>query len=639
MPRKLPIKDFKYGIIDSVEAQSIPRGAASKSLNWITSGVKIELRRGMNLLGTTENEGTGRITGLVTVKKPDGTDLLYRTRKRKLEYLDTTTNDWVENGTNVLPAAVIAEDALGEDISMMPYDNPTGPQMWLNSYNAGPHKVMTANPGSITDMYVLGTNYKGKMAIKNGRALVWNRFGTTPDRTSLFASQLDTKADSDYTQITAEVIAASGTLAFKGAGARRICFQLVATVTGTGEVFTDNGDGTLTGSLGSSATINYTTGAYTGLGVGTIDYRWADDTAVKGIANFSFSSTRVAGEGFILRQAGKGDLQNVASLNGVDYPLHTRGAWAVTISGDDTDLTNLIFREKVGIPNHRAKVDTADGVYYIDDTDESDPHFRLLTLDTQSTEVLPKSISKQFKIANVKVGVDLTNYRFDKGAAIEFGDLVLFACRTKDSDTNDRVFIYNKVNGATDLADYFVSCFEVYEGTLVAGDSTSDNVYTLFSGTDDNQSYIGNYWEGSIDNLGYEGLKRVVEITIEGEVGPEQVGKIMFSVDRSPFVEVRSPSDITNGLHAIHGNGDYVDQSQSVSVGSLTLGRGEVGGGSEGLTAYHYKRTFRILLGKFEVVKFRIEALELGYLSLTEMMFDDIRLKWRRLPNKYREGR
>lgn len=639
MPRKLPIKDFKYGIIDSVEAQSIPRGAASKSLNWITSGVKIELRRGMNLLGTTENEGTGRITGLVTAKKPDGSDILFRTRKRKLEYLDTATNDWVENGTNVLPAAVIAEDALGEDISMEAYENPTGPQMWLNSYNAGPHKVMTANPGSITDMYVLGTNYKGKMAIKNGRALVWNRFGTTPDRTSVFASQLDTKGDADYTQITAEVIAASGTLAFKGSGARRICFQLVATVTGTGEVYTDNGDGTLTGSLGGSATINYTTGAYSGLGVGTIDYRWADDTAVKGIANFSFSSTRVAGEGFILRQAGKGDMQNIASLNGVEYCLHKRGAWAVTISGDDTDLTNLIFREKVGIPNHRAKVDTADGVYYIDDTDESDPHFRLLTLDTQSTEVLPKSISKQFKIANVKVGVDLTNYRFDKAASIEFGDLVLFACRTKDSDTNNRVFIYNKTNKATDLADYFVSCFEVYRGTLVAGDSTTDNVYTLFSGTDDNQSYIGNYWEGSIDNLGYEGLKRVVELTIEGEVGPEQVGKIILSVDRSPFVEVRSPSDIANGLHAIHGSGDYVDQSQSVSVGALTLGRGEVGGGSEGLTAYHYRRTFRILLSKFETVKFRIEALELGYLSLTELMFDDIRLKWRRLPNKYREGR
>ena len=169
--------------------------------------------------------------------------------------------------------------------------------------------------------------------------------------------------------------------------------------------------------------------------------------------------------------------------------------------------------------------------------------------------------------------------------------------------------------------------------------ATSVNVYTLFSGTDDNQSYIGNYWEGSIDNLGYEGLKRVVELTIEGEVGPEQVGKIMLSVDRSPFVEVRSPSDIDNSLHAIHGSGDYVDQSQSVSVGALTLGRGEVGGGSEGLTAYHYRRTFRILLGKFEMVKFRIEALELGYLSLTELMFDDIRLKWRRLPNKYREGR
>ena len=649
--KKLSILNFKYGIIDSIESQSIPRGSASASLNWITEGTKISLRRGYALLGTTANTGTGKITGLGVARKPDGTDIIYRTRKRKVEYLDTATDDWVEVGTNILSADVIADDSLGEDISIEPYSNPTGPQIWLNSPNAGPIKIMTANPGSYTEMYVLSTNYKGYMRIKSGRMYVWKRFGNPGNNVDLFASHLDVKADSDYTQISGEVIAgASGTLAFKAAGARRICFQVAFTVTSSGEVFTDNGDGTLTGSLGTTgATINYTSGAYAGVGAGTCTYRWADDsaaaaspptTASAGIANFLYTvAARVATEGFILSQGEFGDFQNLFSLNGKEYCLHKRGTKVVSISTDDTDLSNLTFRAKVGIPNHRAAVETADGVYYVDDTDKNDIHFRILTLDQASTEVLPKSISKQFKYADIKVGVNLNDYLFDKAAAIEFGDLVLFACRTTDSETNNRVFVHNKVNKATDLVDYYVSCFAIYDGTLVAGDSVTDNVYTLFSGVDDDDATIANYYEGSLDNLDYGGLKRVAELTIDGEVGPEQSGKLLMSVDRGPFVEVRSPSDVTADVHAIEGDGEYVDRSQRVTVGALVLGNAELGGGSDGIEAYHYRRTFRIALDKFEYIKFRIEATALGYLSLTELTFDDIRLKWSRVPNRYRVGR
>jgi hypothetical protein len=649
--KQLQILNFKYGLIDSVEEQSAPRGAASRLLNWMHVGTKIELRRGYNLLGTTENSGLGKITGLGVGKKPNGSDILYRTRKRKIEYLDTATDDWVEVGTNVLPAAVVATDTLGEDISIESYQNPTGPQIWLNSPNAGPIKIMTANPGSYTEMYLSGTNYKGYMRIKNGRMYVWKRYGNPGNDTDLFASHLDVRADSDYTQVSAEVISgSSGTLAFKGSGARRVCFQVVFTVTASGEVFTDNGDGTLTGSLGTTgATINYTTGAYAGVGAGTCTYRWADDSAdaaspptaaSAGIANFKYTvAARVATEGFILPQAGGGAFQNLMSLNGVEYCMHEQKTWAATISADDADLTNLIFRSKVGIPNHRAAVESADGIYYIDDTDKNDIHFRLLTLDTQSTEVLPRSISKQFKIADVRVGVNLNDYLFDQAAAIEFGDLVLFACRTSDSSTNNRVFVYNKVNKSTAIVDYYVSCFAVYDGTLVAGDSVSDNVYTLFSGVDDDDATIANFWEASLDNLDYNGMKRVAELTVEGEIGPEQSMKIMMSADRGAFIEVRSPSDVDNGVHAVEGDGVYVDKSQRVSVGPLILGSGELGGGGDGVEAYHYRRTFRIAVDKFEFVKFRVEATGLGYLSLTEFTFADVRLKWALVPNRYRVGR
>lgn len=650
MPKTLSIKDFRYGLIDSIEAQSIPRGASSRSLNFLTSGVKVELRRGYQLLGLTENSGVGKITGLGVGKKPDGTDILFRTRKRKIEYYDTATDDWIEVGSDTMSADVVATDSLGEDISIQPYSNATGPQIWFNSPNCGPLKIMTANPGSITNMYVSGTNFKGYMRIKQGRMWVWNRSGNPKNRIDLFASHLDVRADSDYTQITAEVVAASGTLAFKAAGARRICFQVVITVTASGEVFTDNGDGTLTGSLGTTgATINYTSGAYAGVGIGTADYRWADDAAAAvtpptaasaGIANFLYTvAARVATEGFILKQSLGGDFQNLMSLNGSEYCLHKTATWVVTISSDDATLTNLIFRSRVGIPNHRAAVESGDGIYYIDDTDENDVHFRRLTINYQGTEVTPDSISRQFKVADVKVGVNLNDYRFDLAAAVEFGNYVLFACRTKNSATNNRVFIYNKVNKAFDVTDWCVSSFAIYDGNLVAGDSVTDNVYTLFSGTDDNQSNITGYWESSLDNMGFGGLKRLVEITIGGEIGPEQSVKLSMSVDNGPYVEVKSDSDMDAGVYAIEGDGDYVDRTQSVNVGAFTLGRGEVGGGGDGLSAYNYRRTLKVSLGKFEYLKFKLEPQALGYFSLSEMTYADVRIKSSKIPARYRVGR
>ena len=67
------------------------------------------------------------------------------------------------------------------------------------------------------------------------------------------------------------------------------------TDTSTGEVFTDDYLGNLTGSLGGTGTINYTTGAFTTSqsGGGTADYLW-EMTNNKGVTDFTKSSTRLA---------------------------------------------------------------------------------------------------------------------------------------------------------------------------------------------------------------------------------------------------------------------------------------------------------------------------------------------------------
>lgn len=81
--------------------------------------------------------------------------------------------------------------------------------------------------------------------IATARMVMWD---LANDKTGLYGSFID---EANYTTVSAEVIAdtATGTLAFKGGGSTRTCFGVVITDTSSGEVFTDNYNGVLTGSL------------------------------------------------------------------------------------------------------------------------------------------------------------------------------------------------------------------------------------------------------------------------------------------------------------------------------------------------------------------------------------------------------
>src|SRR3954462_1730018 len=97
-------RNFSFGTINTVADKAIADGAASASNDWLSMGDRIELRRGMALLGT-EHTGAGGILGLHVSYKNDGTQMLWRKRGRKLEYYDETTSDWLECGTDIFPAA------------------------------------------------------------------------------------------------------------------------------------------------------------------------------------------------------------------------------------------------------------------------------------------------------------------------------------------------------------------------------------------------------------------------------------------------------------------------------------------------------------------------------------------------------
>ena len=626
------IKNWKFGTINAIEDNSIPVGSLSDSLNFLTKGDHVELRRGSKILGT--DGGAGSITGIGVGTKLNSaaTQVLFLKRKgtRLLEYYDTVTEDFLETGSNAVPTA-----AINDDFEFDTYGSPAGAQAFWSSPISSIYKILVANPGSVTDL--LSTIYRGFIRIKQSRMFLWNKNSASGsaarDEQNPYMSYIDSRT---YTTVTAEAITdlASATLAFKAAGAKRTCFGVKLTLTSTGEVFTDNRDGTLTGSIAGTGTINYTTGAITTTvtGAGTADYQW-EDTTSGGIADFSFTSpTRTAGQGNIYLQGDGGPIQGIESYADTEYCAHNSKFYALTLTKDDTGATNLIFRDREGIPNHRAIKGVSLGIFYVNSVESGNPKIKLVSLQQFSTAVDGVIISQN---------LDLSNYLFDKCFILEWEDYIIIGCRTEKSSDNNRCILFNKIWKSFDIVDYWALCGTVYNGALVLGESITKNAVTVFSGSDDDGSVVDGFAELNEWDLEMPGvLKKVKYLEIEGNIGPDQVFDVKASVDDGAFVTIGQ----------ILGSGSYVDRTQSVNVGADTIGRHPVGGNEgvgDNITAYHYFRRLPVRLGKFERIKIKFErGIDIsdvdnpidgiGYFSFSLVRFRDIRVKNCKIPIKYR---
>lgn len=611
------VKNFVSGLISSIESSSIPDGAASSNRNWIVQGDKYELRRGQEQQDEADS-GAGK--SRVYIAEYEGNQQRFKVAGKKVFYY--ASGDWNEIGTDILTS-----DGDGLDVTFAEYHGLAGHQVWIGS----PYvllKIMTANPASYTDMYASGTNFKGYIKIKWNRMFLWGRI---KDNSGLRGSHIDTL---NYTTVTDEVIGTgdssektfTGTLAFKAGGAKRTCFAISVNDVSVVETFTDNFDGTLTGDQGGTGTINYTSGAISvtfntapGVEAVHVDYQW-EDTNDNGISDFRETGTRVASEGFYFPQGSGEELMNIEIYKDIIYCLHRRSIWTLELTINDTNAKNNVFRDNIGIPNLRASVATGDGIYILDDADENDPKIRILTYAEGSTEVIPPSISD---------GLNLTDYRFDFGCGFQFGEWILFAIRHKDHAYNDTVLLYHRAGiakGAWDKLDYTALNFGIYDGACYAGDSITKNSYTLFSGTDDDDSKIINHITFNLTDLQIQGLKKLKQFIVEGAIGPQQNITISLAFDDSPFVEIGN----------IEGSGSYVDSGQAINVGALVLGRDTVGGSGTGISAYHYLRKIKLTQDKFRRVQVKFEATEIGWADVSMFDYKDIRIKSQKLPSKYR---
>lgn len=612
--------DKFYGLNTAIkDKKTLKAGTSPDSLNWVTSKFldSIELRRGYARLGTTEVTGSGKVTGIGVGVGTDGTEQLWFSYGQKVKYYDVVTDDVAEVGSNLL-----GSDADGEDVWIEPYQSLAGSFVYVGSPNSGVYKIPVANPDSAVDQSV--SNYRwGVFHIGQNRSFAGQRNGTAAgnnDPTGLYLSYIDKAQLSDYTSVSGEAIGAAGSTTYSGtlaqAGAPKTVMYV--SITDGVETFKDDRNGNLVGSAGGTGTINYATGAYSitfnAAAAGSVTADYYHETATStGILDYSGGGT---GQGKSFRQDdGGGNLMAIFNINTVEYCFHLLKTWQFTGALDDTNSTNLPYR-RVGIPYPRAADQTPDGIILADLSNPNEPKYRKM-------KVLQGADINTIEPISISDSLDLSPYGHDKCVAYRWGDYEIFSVAEKVLGTvntyNSVTFIRNVVSGAWDKLNYYVSCLVEYNGALIAGDSVSNNVYTLFSGFDEDGDVIENYWTSSDLNLGTENLKTCRRMVIDGLIQQEQDLEVQVSYNGGAFTTV----------FTINGDADYVDTGIDVSIGAQTLGSSVIGGGGDS-SASPYEVDFKLNSDRFTHITVRLKATGVGYVSVNSITFKDIRDKGRK---------
>lgn len=402
------------------------------------------------------------------------------------------------------------------------------------------------------------------------------------------------------------------------------------------ELFVDQAQGTLTSNQGGTGTINYATGAI------SVNFITPPVTATKivgnyyvenatsgGILDFSFSTGSPSiGQGYQFSQGGGGSAISIAGFQGVEYIFHSTKSWVIglpTSTGSAySDATNNEYWSHIGVPYPRSQYPTGDGILYLDNTNPSVPKYSELQIPPGSTNltVVPQWISQD---------LDLAPYTFSKAVAFRWGEYNVLACQTSLNGivqpNNTLFFIQNIYSNKWNLLDYSVTSLAEYLGALISGDSLSPNIEVLFSGLDDDGDIIPNHWNMAYTDFGFNGLKKVRYLTVEGLIQRDQQIQIGVSLDEGSYITV----------FTIDGNGPYVNNSSPIGVGSNTLGSSVIDGGGGVIFANPFTVDIPIYTDYFQDISVQFEALAVGWAQIDRLAYKSISLKRMRL-SAYAEG-
>lgn len=391
------------------------------------------------------------------------------------------------------------------------------------------------------------------------------------------------------------------------------------------ELISDDRNGVMTGVAGGTGTVNYATGALSVTfntaplnSVAIVADYFYEDATNNGICDFTFSTPRTAGQGNVYRQDdGGGNLQVIFPLNNDEYCLHTLKIWDLSIPTADTGATNLQYRSGIGCPYFRGAYPTGDGILFIDNSNPAKPRFRALQIQVNSpvNTVVPVSLSDM---------LDFGLYDFSQAVVYRYADYDILAAKPilngAVQPNNSVMFVRDRFSGVWDKLDYPVSCLETYNGTLISGDSLSNNCFTLFSGYDDDGTTINNYWLTGQMNMGLSGIKKFYRLVIRGLIQTSQNIEISLGYDGGTIAKV----------YTISGTGPYVSKGKATTIGSPTCGSKVVGGGTSPVVAYPFEVDIPVSSSIFEEVQLMVAANNIGFAQVDSITFKDIRSKGRK---------
>ena len=612
--REQKIQILNKGIYSALDAENIPPESATSSKNFVSREYGLELVRGKEVVGDL-TAGSGGVYGLHVGYTATGVPVLFRKISTKIQALVAST--WTDVVTGLTADSSYTFTTIG---------NLAGDFVVASGVD-GIYAMPTANPTSYRSMYDATKNQKGKMIFDAGRSIMWD---VKKDRTGIYLSKIDTAT---YTTVTAENVGTgNGTLktftdTLVQATGTRFIFGVSAT-DGT-ETFTDNLDGTLTGSAGGTGTINYTTGAIsltffasvTNAQAITCTYQYWDPNT-GGFSDYRKSATRIAGEGVTYRQDLGGDaILNVVPLEGSYFSFKSKSVYQLQLADTDLTATNKVFRTGLGIPNWRAVAPTSTGIVFINTANPDGARLEILTRNITGDSFDAQRIAPQF---------DWASYTYDNACVDVYGDFIVVAC--KDINTagtaNDRVILVNlKLKPiAVDITLYNANCFAVDGNTFYVGDALSGNVYTLFTGFDDEDNNIEAEFISHKNLYGTETLKRVRKVRLRGTLGADQGFEVYASYDDSTFELIGTLS----------GRGSYVDAGTPETVGSHMVGSVGVGGDIDGTDVYSFLTELDVKSTKFRQMRWKFVPTGVGYMRISHLHAFDVLFYDQKLPKKYR---
>lgn len=616
------VKGFKSGVHNLIDSEAIPADASKDSYNWVTSDGKIELVRGLEYYG---GEGAaGKVYTLHFGTRNDGTLVLFRKVDTEIQYYNTGTSAWVAVVTGLTSSAYY---------TFSNYTSLAGNFTYATGID-GIYKIHNANPGSFCSLYESTKNFKGLSFVDKARMIMW---GLSNDRTGQYGSYIDAQNSTVYTTVSLESLGTAsgvsetktGTLAFKAGNAARTCFGLEIFVNSVSVAKDDyNGNITATTALPITGTINYTTGAYsitlTG-GAGhaiQVTYQW-ENSNEKGITDFRKSATRLAGEGYIVRQDEGGDAIQAILIgqDGSYYSMKKSVVYQFTMDSTDTNPTNVVYRKDIGIPSKQGAVSTGAGIIFMNTANPEKPYLTVLQRNPLGDNIEPVKLFIHFNFAMFKM---------DQDTIVDtFGKYVVVACKQKTSDNNDVILLCDMENNSVDIVGYSATCFaRGASGELYAGSPFTKSVQRLFIDYDDDGSVPLNYWKGKDEDYGSEKLKKFRRLRLKGLIDLAQNFSVYVSYDSQEYQLVGT----------VRGDESYVDQQSPQTIGSAMVGDEQVGGTlpNDSLVVYPYYREIKCKVPKFKTRSIKYVANAIGYCSIQDTSDFDILAFEQRIPKRFR---